>query len=286
MTGAGRRGLALAAACAAAAAARASAADVEVGAHASLSFPFYRESLAYDPGALVPALPGLRITQSGAFTLDGRGGAGGGATVAWPSGRALALEARFDAARVRVDTAGATFDVRADLPPPLPDLATQVTVGDEASSAAWLRPLSLNLRLRTPGRAAAVLSGGLSYLPEPRIRLRQGVGLGVTGLDLLAGRVQVASVAIEARASADSGGARFGANVGIGGRLPLGERLCLQADARYFRFGRQTLRWARDPAARPSALEERILTDLLPRLPEPSFRPTFFQGTVGLLLRL
>jgi hypothetical protein len=285
MTGAAGRPLAILAVWAAASS-PASAADVEVAAHASLSIPFYSESLAYDPSPLLPALPGVRIVQSGAFTLDGRGGVGGGAALAWPAAGPLAVEARFDAARIRVDTAGAAYDVRVDLPPPLPDLATQVALGDDASASAWLRPLSLNLRLRTPGAAAVMLSGGLSYLPEPSLRLRQSVGLGVSGIDALAGRVQVASVAVEARSAADSGGQRFGLNVGLGGRLPLGERLSLQADARYFRFGRQTLRWARDPAARPSALEERLLAELLPRLPEPSFRPTFFQATAGVALRL
>jgi hypothetical protein len=286
MTAAGRRRLAFFAACAAALAARASAAGVEVEAHASASFPFYRESLAYDPGPLALALPGLRVTQAGAFTLEGRGGPGAGVALAWPAEGPLALEARAEAARVRVDTSGATYDVRVDLPAPLPDLASQVALGEDATSSAWLRPLSLNLRVRTPGRAAVALSGGLSWLPEPRLRLRQSVGLGVTGLDAGTGRLQVASVAVEARAAADASRARFGANAGVGARIPLGGRVFLQADARYFRFGRQTLRWSRDPGARPSAFEERILAELLPRLPEPSFRPAFFQVTVGVALRL
>ena len=40
-----------------------------------------------------------------------------------------------------------------------------------------IRPLSLNLKLRTPGRVRLALSGGLSYLPELNVVSAQAVRL-------------------------------------------------------------------------------------------------------------
>lgn len=282
-----RRGAAaLLAASWAAGASAAAAGDVEISLHAALSVPFYRESFAYDPGPFAFSVPGVTVTQGGVFTLDGRGGFGGGGALAWQVFGPLALEARVDAGRVRVATTGARYDVRIDLPAPLPDLATQTDLGSADAGSAWLVPVSLNLRARTPGPVALTASGGLSYLPEPRLALEQSVGLGMTGFSAVSGRVDVATLSLLARATAEDERSRFGLNAGLGVQVPLAPRVRLHAEARYFRFGRQRLRWERASGPPRSLVEERLLTEVERLLPEPSFRPAFFQATAGLALRL
>ena len=106
-------------------------------------FPLYSQMFEYDPGTLAPPIPGATLEQRGVFTLDARGALAFNVALARDLGRHAALEARLDTADVTVDTIGARYRLRVNLPPPLPPLSTDVDLGTGEVDLKRLRPLSL-----------------------------------------------------------------------------------------------------------------------------------------------
>lgn len=254
---------------------------------AGKAFPFYDQTFEYDPGPLAPPLAGTTIEQRGTFRLHARGALTAGGVVAYHFSSVFGVEARLDTADVAVDTVGALYRVRADLPPPLPDLVTDVDLGSGSVDLERLRPISIGVRLRTRGRWRITGSAGLSYLPAFRFRVAQAVGLGLPSFDGRRLDVDVARVSLGAEARPDQEGeGRLGVQAGASVSYPLGRRVRATADVRYFAFQPQTIRWERAHTDSPlPRLQEEIARQVESRLEPVRFNPTFFHAGVGLALR-
>jgi hypothetical protein len=262
-----------------------SAGGLELAGWVGPTFPFYDQTFRYDPGLVTVPVPGVTVRQEGSFAFHGRGGLALGGGVTFYVVPVLGIEARVDTADVKIQPEGGVFDVSADLPPPLPDFSTQVTVGSGTVNVRRATPFSVNLKLRTPGSVAFAVSGGLSYLPALDLVLTQSVGLGVTGLGLGTNEVTVATLGLRAEARPnDPEEGRLGLNAGAGLQFSLGSKLRLIADGRFFYFKKQTLVWTRADNRGLSPLEETLLREIESRLEPVEFRPTFFQATAGLAI--
>jgi hypothetical protein len=264
-------------------AAPALAAGLELTGYVGRVFPTYSQTFRYDPGPISLPIPGLSVTQSGVFTLDTEQGFAAAGSAAFHFAGPLGVEARLDVVEPKLAISGARYDVVAQLPPPLPPLSATLDLESGTAEIERLKPLSLNLRLRTEGPLRLHLSGGLSYLPDFEASIVQRVGLGVTDL-LPSGQLVVATLGVKAEAVAtdEGAGGKLGANAGVG--VSFGGALSVSAEARVFVFEKRRIRWsaAGEPA---NALEERLLREVLARLPEVEFNPTTVQALVGLSLK-
>jgi hypothetical protein len=262
------------------------AGDLEIAGYLGPALPSYQQSFRYDPGPNPFRIPGVTLTQNGVFELDGRGGLAVGGGITWYALLStVGIEARVDTADVDVRATGARYTARADLPPPLPDLTTELDLGSGTVDLDRLRPLSLNLKLKTPGPLRLAASAGVSYLPEFRLSATQTVGLGVTGVDGRRQGLDVATVLLRAEAlpNEEGQGGKLGANLGAGLQLSLLPRLAVVAEARYFVFKKHTLVWRRAEGGL-SPIEDALAQELERRLEPVEFNPTFFQATAGLTL--
>ena len=256
-------------------------ADWEVAVHGGPNFPFYQQSFAFDPGPL--GLPGgAVIDQDGLYRLDGKGGLSFGGALAFHPHPGIGLELRLDTADVSVRTGGVSYRVRVALPPPLGTLRSTVAFTEGEGDLERLRPVSLNLRLRSPGSTRVTASGGISYLPAFRFAIRQPIEASLgDGPQFEVGRIGIPA---EAR-PAEEGDGRWGVNGGIGIERRVSARVRLQADGRYFRFQRQTLYWGQPTATGTlTPLQDQLVREITARLDPVRFNPTFFQATVGVAL--
>ena len=268
---------------------RGEAAQLEVSAHVGQALPFFEQTVTYDPGSATISIPGLaniNLTQRGAFKLDGKGGStiGGAVTLYFVPG--FGLEGRIDSAALEIRPGGATYHVDIDLPAPLPDVSRDATFIDGTVDVDRLQPISLNLKLRTPGRVAFTLSGGVSILPDVHIDARQRLGIGITTFNNSNATVSIGSVVFRAtvRPEDDDAAKRIGGNIGAGLRLGLGGPLALHAEARYFHFPKHELEWKPEIEGPLSPLEGNLLSALEGRIDPLEFYPAFFQATVGVSL--
>jgi hypothetical protein len=261
------------------------AGEIELVAHAGPVFPFYQQSFEFDPGQITGLPPGVSVEHEGIFTLDARGGLALGLAASWQFAPWLGLEGRLDTADVRVRTTGATFLIRADLPGPLPDLQSELKLGGGDADLHRLHPVSLNLRARTGGKTRVGLSAGVSYLPAFRFSITQQATFQTVAP--FPSPAAAGDVTLDAEAlPEDRDQGRVGVNAGAFLQVGLGGRYALTADARYFRFRRQTLTWGR-PRIEPAlpVLGETIVEEIAGRLDPAEFNPTFFQLTAGLGVR-
>ncbi|HLA76953.1 MAG TPA: hypothetical protein VJU18_05160 [Vicinamibacteria bacterium] len=254
----------------------------EIGVHGGRVAPFYQQTFHWGAGTLPAVIPGTEIRQQGVFTLEARGSTALGGSASLYLLPLLGLEVRLDTLDVEVDVTDARFDVHADLPAPLPDFDTTLTLAAGTVDLERLRPLSLNLKLKTPGPLGVTLSGGISYLPALSLTITQPLALGVTGV--AGGQFQIATLDMRAEARPETEGdySRFGLNGGLGLRLALGSHLALSAEGRYFIFQKYRLTWS--PASdRPlTPLEQTLRDATLANLNAVEFNPQCFQVTVGL----
>ena len=263
-------------------AADAAGSDWEIAVHGGPTFPFYSQSFEFDPGA-VGGPAGAVISPEGRYRLDGHGGLALGAALSFHARRVVGLELRLDTADVSVRTGGVRYRVRVALPPPLGTLATDVAFTEGEGDLERLRPVSLNLRLRSPGSTRLTASGGISYLPAFRFAIRQPIAAGLGGGGPL---LEVGRIVIPAEALPDQAGdGRWGLNGGMGIQHRVGARLRLQADGRYFRFQRQTLYWGEPRGTGAlTGVQDLLVREITARLDPVRFNPTFFQATVGVAL--
>lgn len=263
------------------AAARAEAGDWEASAWAGPTFPFYEQSFRFDPGPITGP-GGVVIEEAGVFRLDGTGGISLGASLAYHPRPAFGIEARIDTADVDVTTGGATYDIRATLPPPFPSVSTTVAFTEGEGDLERLRPLSLNLRLRSTGEVAVFASGGISYLPGFRFVIRQPVEASIGDGPLFP--VGEVSLPAEALPEEETDG-RWGWNAGGGLQWHAAPRVRLLLEGRYFYFQRQTLFWGEpEGAGGLGAVERDLVREITSRLDPVRFNPTFFQATAGVAL--
>jgi len=266
-----------------ASAAPARAGSFELSAHLGRSLPTYDKTFSYDPGLAVSSIPGVTVTQDGSFTLNADGGlAVGGAATFYFAG-ILGLEGRLDTADVKVNVTNPVFHVRADLPSPLPDISEDLTLAQGSADLGRLRPLSLNLKLRTSGRVRFTVSAGGSYLPDFHFSLTQPLALGVT--NVTPHDITVGTLAYRADAApVGEGQGRFGVNAGAGLQIALGDRAALVVEGRAFAFQKQTLSWRRVDSRPLSPVEAGLAAELERRLHPIEFNPTFIQATAGIAI--
>jgi hypothetical protein len=264
----------------------AAAGGFEVAVVGGKVFPFYEQSFEYDPGRLDSPIPGATIEQRGVFRLDASGALALGGGLSYFPTPHFGIELRLDTADVSVPITGAVYRVRADLPAPLPDLSTDVDLGQGEVDLERLRPVSLGLRLRSSGRTRVGVSAGVSYLPAFRFVAVQGVGLGVPALR--GGRIDLDLARVSLRAEAlpeEEGEGRLGVQAGATLERALSPRVGLVAEFRYFHYQRQTLRWGPPRTDVPlPALQQEIVRQVQSRLEPVSFNPTFFHAAAGMVL--
>lgn len=250
-------------------------------------FPFYNQAFTYDPGALASPIAGATLEQRGAFMLDARGGLALNLSIAREVGRRAAIVARLDTADVQVNTTGAQYRLRVNLPAPLPPISTDVDLGTGTVDLERLKPLSLDVEVHTGKRLRVAVSAGPSWLPAFRFVVNEGIGVGLPGLGASRIGFDVAQVTLRAEAlPTDTGQGRFGGNAGMAVDWPIGGHASVRLDARYFRFQKQTLRWGRATATGPlPAIEEDLVGQVESRLEPVVFNPTFFHTSIGLALR-
>lgn len=254
--------------------------DWEAAIHGGPTFPFYEQSFAFDPGPIAGA-PGAVVTQEGLYRLDGRGGISFGAALAYHPLKAMGLELRVDTADVDVRTGGSSYHVRIPVPP-FGNVDSTFAFTEGEGDLERLRPVSLNLRLRSPGSFRVTASGGVSYLPAFRFAIRQPISAGLAG----GPQLEVAEILVPAEALPDQeGDGRWGVNGGVGFQQRIAPGLSVVADGRYFRFQRQTLYWG-DPQSTGALtpVQDQLVGEITSRLDPVRFNPTYFQATVGVAL--
>jgi hypothetical protein len=253
--------------------AKGGAGQVEVSGWLGPSLPFYSQSFRYQPPP-VPSLPGVSFEQVGEFRFDASGGLSFGAGVAWHPAGSFGVELRVDSGAIDVTQDGGQLRVTVHPPAPLPPLAVDVqTTGTITISR--LLPISLNVRYRGGGRVGFVASAGLSYLPSLDFTIAQEVGIGAIGG---VGGVELPTVPLEAGGQIDG---FWGADVGLGLRIRLSERLSANVEGRGFFYGERELEWRIDQFPISPDLGEVLRQQLDPI----RFTPGFFQATAGLSVR-
>jgi hypothetical protein len=257
---------------------------VEIAIHAGYTFPFYSQSFQYDPGAISIPIPGTSVEQSGQFEATASGGpAFAGGITLWATG-GLGFEVRKDRADITVDTQGASYTVRLGLPAPLPPFATTLDLSRGEADLAPVAPWSFNLRLRSGGAVRFGVSFGASHLGDIDMTLTQSIGLGVIGFDFVQGSAEIATLSLKATASAEAV-SRWGANLGLGLEIPIGEHAAFVVEGRGFYFPKRTVEW--EPVLdRPlSSLEQALLQRVLERLEPLEFEPWWVQASFGFAVR-
>ncbi len=241
--------------------------DFELTFQAGKALPFYQQSFGFDPGDLVP--PEIPVETTGAFDLDLDGGLSLAGAFTWRFTDRLGLEARIDSAQVNLEVKGGR--VSADLGDLIPGLPSIPISGDISgqSSVDRLTPFSLNLQATFGERTRFVVSGGVSYIPSTRVATSVRVQLNLDGVP----GASVPPLGVSAAATLDGG---FGANLGLGVRVPLRGRLELAFDARAFAFPERELEWGSGGGSSP--IEEALAANLDPI----EFRYGFFHLTGGL----
>ena len=261
------------------------AGEFEATAHVGSVFPFYSESLDFDPGALPGLPPGVTVDRLDVFHLDAHGGLALGGSVSYQFSPWLGVEGRVDTADVSVRITGARYNIRVDLPSPLPDLNNELVLGGGEADLHRIHPLSLNLRARTSGNIRFGGSAGITWLPSFTFVTEQQVSFQpVSPLPLPPATGHV-TLAAEALPQAEGEG-RVGANVGLFGQVALGDHFVLTGDARYFHFPHQTLSWGVPEVESSLPVLGRTLVEAIADRLEPvDFSPSFFQVTAGVTLR-
>jgi hypothetical protein len=256
-------------------------ADWEAALHGGPTFPFYQQSFSFDPGPIAGA-PGVVVTQEGLYRLDGRGGISFGAALAYHPLPAVGLELRVDTADVDVRTGGSSYRVRIPVPP-FGTVDSTFGFSEGEGDLERLRPISLNLRLRSPGSFRVTASGGVSYLPAFRFAIRQPISAGLPGGGP---PLEVAEILVPAEALPEQeGDGRWGVNGGIGIQRRIARGLSIMADGRYFRFQRQTLYWGEPQGTGAlTPVQDQLVEEITSRLDPVRFNPTFFQVTAGVAL--
>jgi hypothetical protein len=261
----------------------AGAAEFELTGYGSYTFPFYSQTFRYDPGPVNVPIPGVTVEQGGSFEGTASGGMAfcGAATFYVTDG--FGFELRHDRANVTLETKSSSYTVRVGLPAPLDPVVADLALAAGTADIEATSPWSLNLKVRTGGSVRLTASGGVSRLGAIQLELQQSVGLGVIAFDLAQGNIKVGTIGLKATSTGTE--KSWGANLGLGLQIPMGEHLALVLEARGFYFPTQTIEW--EPVLdRPlSAVEQALLERLLERMPDVEFEPWWAQASVGLAIR-
>ncbi len=245
--------------------------------------PTFEQTFTYQPDLALPTFPGIDIRQEGEFSLKARGSFAFGGSIAYYFTDFFGIEGRVDSVDFQIDTVAPSFIATAELPAPLPPVSTTLDLGQGEVNVERLYPFSVNLKLRTPGAARFVVSGGLSYLPSLRLDASQELGLGVTALGFQL--LQVASVGVTAVAAPTTPDeSRWGFNGGAGLEFDVSEKIAITIEGRVYRFKQHTFTWE-GVEAPTTAIEELLLDQLENELDPIQLEPIYFQVTGGIVIR-
>jgi hypothetical protein len=259
------------------------AGEFELTGYGGYTFPFYSQTLRYDPGPVTVPIPGVTVEQGGSFELRASGAPAFAGGAAFYVSDGFGFEVRYDRADLEVEARSASYTVRLGLPAPLDPVLIDLALTEGTADLKAAAPLSLNLKIRTPGDVKFTLSGGASRLGDLQFEVQQTVGLGVIAFDLEEDNVRIGTIGI--RATSVAGGSSWGGNLGLGLQIPIGERGALVLEGRGFYFPKRTVEW--EPVLdRPlTVFEQTLLERLQERLPPVEFEPWWVQATVGLAIR-
>ena len=267
--------------------ASARAQSVEFSFFLGQTVPTYDQAFNYAPDIGLPVISGVTIQQQGSFQLSAKGGPAFGGSVSFFPVDFFGVELRVDSVDFQIETSAPSFDATVNLPPPLPPLSGTLDLDQGQFDVDRLNPVSVNLKLRTPGNAKFFVSGGFSYLPELTVTARQEVGLGVTGIealtDLSLGAVSLRAEPLPADLIEQDGG-RWGANAGAGVQVFFTDNVGLTGEVRVFRFSTQRFVWRGDGPT-GSSLEQELVQELEEALPVIAIEPIFFHAVGGIVLR-
>jgi hypothetical protein len=257
---------------------------LEISGHAGFTFPFYSQTFTYDPGSITVPIPGVSVQQSGQFALNASGGAAFAGAITLYATSGLGFEFRVDHSDVTIDTQGGSYSVHVGLPAPLDPVVANLSLTQGTADLKALTPLSFNLKLRSGGKVRLTTSFGASKLGNVELTLTQSVGLGVIGFDFANGSAQIATLGLKASAIGGTGSS-WGANLGFGLQIPIGEHVAFLMEGRGFYFPKRTVEW--EPVLdRPlTDIEKLLLERLQARLPPIEFEPWWVQATIGLAVR-
>lgn len=261
-------------------AASASAATLEIAGYAGLTLPFYEQTFTID---LVPPenpASGVTLKQERPLTLSAKSGLvlAGGATVYF--GGALGIEARYDSAVVDITSEPPLYSV--SLSSPLPKLGFTLEPSPTAVTVSSLTPLSLNLKLRSPGPLRFFVSGGVSYLPDFQLAVTQKLNVAVAGIALPVG-VSFGSLSATAVSRPDdTERSRLGGNAGLGLQIKLGDHVALVGEGRVFFFPKQELTWKVSQEGGFVTVPPEVLKALEQQLEPVRFNPAYFHLIGGI----
>ena len=256
----------------------------EIAGYAGYTFPFYSQTFRYDPGNVTIPIPGVSLEQGGEFEARASGGPAFafGATLYATDG--LGFEVRYDRADITVDVQSASFAVRVGLPPPLDPFTFTLGLTSGQVDLETVSPWSFNLKLRSGGSVRFMTSFGASRLGGMQMTLEQSIGLGVIGVDVPQNSADIATLRVRATAVAE-GESSWGANLGLGLQMPIGEHAAFLLEARGFFFPKRTVEW--EPVLdRPlTPIEQLLLNRVLERLEPVEFEPWWAQASFGFAVR-
>lgn len=262
--------------------------NVELAAYFGKGFPGYSQTFTYSPGPINIPIPGVSLTQAGAFQLDGSGGFTAGAGLALYFGGIVGIEGRYDTLRLDVNASGERYDVRVTLPGVTQPVSASLDLSQSTVDVSSIKPWSLNLKLRSPGAFRIFGSAGISHTSAFEFTVQQKIGLGATSLDAVIPQLNVATVVLAGAltpvggTSGDGSGGNWGFNVGGGLQFKLGQSAFLVAEARYFFFKDQEYEWTAPPDRTLTGIEQQLFDATLERLDTVKFKPQFFQVTAGI----
>jgi hypothetical protein len=262
----------------------ASAGGVEITGFAGYTFPFYTQTFTYDPGPVQVPIPGVSIEQSGVFELKGSGGAAFAGALTFYATESFGFEVRLDSADVTIDTKSAGYTVRAGLPPPLEPVVANLTLTKGTADVKALKPFSLNLKLQTPGHVKLFVSGGASRLGSIDLSVTQTVALGVVAVNVRTGNLEVATIGLKGTTTGQ-GESAWGGNLGLGLRIPLGEKGALVLEGRGFYFPKRTIEWEPVIESPLPPLQQLLLERLRQKLQPIEFEPWWVQASIGVAYR-
>lgn len=245
----------------------AAAQGIDLTVFAGLAYPLYDERLTVRAGAF--SIPGVEVISASSAQLKGDGGAVFGAALAFELG-IVGIEGRVDSMAVGIDFTGARYDLRGTAFP-FQGVTASIVASPGRFDADRINVVSVNARLRTPGRTGIVASGGLSYLPD--ISVRGSVPLSVEAPQLPPLGI---TAGLTLRATPGQTGHRFGVNGGAGIRI--GGRVGLVGEVRAFYFREYELRFG-------TTSGPQLLDDLLAEADPVRFDPVFVNAQVGLSFR-
>ena len=214
----------------------------------------------------------LQLNAKGGLTFAG------GATLYFGP---IGIEGRYDLAEVDPTADPPLYSLR--LSSPFPSVSTTLVPSPTEVEVSSLTPLSLNLKLRTPGGVFTV-SGGVSYLPDFELAVRQPLNLRVGGVGLPVLDLGALTAEAVSRPQDPSRDSRLGANAGLGLRLPLSDHAGLVVDARGFYFPEQVLEWRVIQTGGPVTLPPALLQAIQQQLEPVRFNPAYFHLQGGIAL--